>query len=89
MPATPDIILAEEQKRAEEVYNRIIHPTLGPQDDGKFVVVAFESDDFEIDADEYAAFRRLRERHPNAKLWLMRTGPQPAYRVRRSFEGRS
>jgi hypothetical protein len=82
MPATPDAVLAEEQRRAEEVYDRVVRPTLRPEDDGKFVVVAFEADDFEVDADEYAAFRRLQARRPGARLWLMRTGPEPAYRIR-------
>jgi|SRR5579871_6916519 len=81
MPATTDAVLAEEQRRAEDVYERLVRPVLRPEDDGKFVVVAFEADDFEIDADEYAAFRRLRDRRPGARLWLMRTGPEPAYRA--------
>lgn len=87
MPATPDAVLAEEQRRAEEVYDRVVRPALRPEDDGKFVVVAFEADDFEIDADESAAYRRLRARRPEARLWLMRTGPEPAYRIRQRAEG--
>jgi hypothetical protein len=89
MPATPDAVLADEQRRAEEVYTRVVGPALRPEDDGKFVVVAFEVDDFEVDADEYAAFRRLKARRPGARLWLMRTGPEPAYRIRRQAEGLS
>ena len=88
MPATPDAVLADEQRRAEEVYDRIVRPALRPEDDGKFVVVAFEADDFEVDADEYAAFSRLRSRRPDARLWLMRTGPEPAYRIRCWAEAR-
>ena len=88
MPATPDAVLAEEQRRAEEVYDRLVRPALRPEDEGKFVVVAFEADDFEVDADEYAAFRRIQTRYPAARLWLMRTGPEPAYRIRRRAGGR-
>jgi len=88
MPATPDAVLAEEQRRAEEVYNRVVRPALRPEDEGKFVVVAFEADDFEVDADEYVAFRRIQARRPGSRLWLMRTGPEPAYRIRRRVEGR-
>jgi hypothetical protein len=83
VPATNDTELAEEERRAEEVYDRVVRPALRPEDDGKFVVVAFEADDFEVDADEYAAFRRLQARRPEARLWLMRTGREPAYRIRR------
>lgn len=74
MPTTPDAVLTEEQRRAEEVYDRVVRQALRPEDEGKFVVVAFEADDFEVDADEYAAFRRIRTRHPAARLWLMRAG---------------
>ena len=82
MAATPDAVLAEEQRRAEEVYDRVIRQSLRPEDDGKFVVVAFEHDDFEVDDDEYAAMQRLKARRPAARLWLMKTGPEPAYRIR-------
>ncbi len=84
MPTTSDIVLAEEQRRAEDLYERIVRPALRSEDDGKFVVVALEADDFEVDVDEYAAFRRLQARRPGARLWLMRTGPEPAYRIRRT-----
>jgi hypothetical protein len=84
MPATSDSLLAEEQQRSEEVYDRIVRPKLLSDDYGKFVVIAFDQDDYEIDADEVAAYHRLRSRHPEARLWLMRTGPEPAYRIRQS-----
>jgi hypothetical protein len=89
LPTTPDAVLAEDQRRAEEVYDRVVRPALRPEDDGKFVVVAFEADDYEVDSDEYAAFRRLQSRRPGSRLWLMRTGPEPAYRIRRWAEVRS
>lgn len=82
MSATPDAVLAEEQRRAESVYDRLIRPSLRPEDDGKFVAVAFEVDDFEVDADDHTAINRLLARQPGARLWLMRTGPEPAYRIR-------
>jgi hypothetical protein len=77
-----DALLAEEERRAEEVYQRLIHPVLRPEDSGKYVAVAFEVDDYEIDNDDYAATGRLLARCPGARLWLMRTGPAAAYRVR-------
>ena len=84
----PDAVLAEEERRAEEVYERVVRPTLRPEDEGKYVAVAFEADDYEIDADDYAATGRLLARRPGARLWLMRTGPSAAYRVRGLAEGR-
>ena len=79
IPTTDDARLADEERRAEEIYDRLIRGTLKPEDEGKFVAVAIEFDDFEIDADDYAATGRL-DRHPGARLWLMRTGPTAAYR---------
>lgn len=83
MPMTTrDDVLAEEERRAAEVYARLVRPALKPEDDGKYVAVAFEADDFEIDADDYAATGRLLERRPGARLWLMRTNGAAAYRAR-------
>jgi len=83
MPSTTDDArLAEDERRAEEVYDRLIRPVLRPEDEGKYVAVAVESGDFEIDADDYAATGRLLARRPGARLWLMRTGPSAAYRLR-------
>jgi hypothetical protein len=81
-PATDDARLAEDERRAEEVYERLIRPVLRPEDEGKYVAVAVESGDFEIDADDYTATGRLLARLPGARLWLMRTGPSAAYRLR-------
>ena len=81
-PATEDARLAEDERRAEEVYDQLIRTVLRPEDDGKYVAVAVESGDFEIDADDYAATNRLLARCPGARLWLMRTGPSAAYRLR-------
>ena len=81
-PATDDARLAEDERRAEEVYDRLIRPALRPEDEGKFVAVAVESGDFEIDSDDFTATSRLLARRPGERLWLMRTGPSAAYRLR-------
>ncbi len=82
MTAIEDARLAEDERLAEEVYERLVRPALRPEDEGKYVVIAFEAGDFEVDADDYAATRRLLSRRPGARLWLMRTGPSAAYRIR-------
>ena len=81
-PATDDARLAEEERLAEEVYDRVVRPVLRLGDEGKYVAIAIESGDFEIDADDYAATGRLLARRPGARLWLMRTGPSAAYGIR-------
>jgi hypothetical protein len=80
--AKSDARLADEERLAEEVYDRLILPALRPEDDGKYVAIAFEANDFEIDSDDYIATDRLLARHPGARLWLMRAGWQAAYRLR-------
>ncbi len=82
MSADSDAVLAEEERLAEEVYDRLVRPALRPEDDGKYVAVAFEVGDFEVDPDDYAATGRLLARRPGARVWLMRAGRQAAYRVR-------
>jgi hypothetical protein len=79
---TDDTRLAEDERRAEELYDRVVRPALRPEDDGKYVAVAVDSGDFEVDANDYAATGRLLERRPGARVWLMRTGPSAAYRLR-------
>ena len=88
VPKTDDARLAEDEQLAEEIYDRLIRPVLRPEDDGKYVAVAVEPGDFEIDADDYAATGRLLARRPGARLWLMRTGPSAAYRLRGLTAGR-
>ena len=87
MSASSDERLAQEERLAEEVYNRLVRPTLEPGDYGKYVAVAFEENDFEVDPDDYAATERLLARRPGARLWLMRAGGLAAYHAR-SVEGR-
>ena len=82
MSATSDAVLAEEERLVLEVYDRLVRPALRPEDEGKYVAIAFESDDFEIDADDYAATRRLLARRPGARAWLMRSNGAAAYRLR-------
>ncbi len=80
--------MTEDQRLAEEVYDRLIAPIVKPEDAGKFVVIAFNVDDFEIDRDEYHAFARLAKRHPNEPMWTMRTGKRPAHWFAGSGQGR-
>ena len=73
--------LAEEERLAREAYDRHVRPSLRPEDDGKYVAIAYETGDFEIDADDYAATGRLLARRPGARVWLMRAGRAAAYRM--------
>lgn len=82
MTATSQEQLEIEDTLAEQIYERLVRPRLRPEDHGKFVAVALDVDDYEVDSSDFAAIDRLRSRRPNSRLWLMRTGPSSAYRLR-------
>jgi hypothetical protein len=64
-----------------EVFDRCVRPALRPEDEGKFVALDVASGEYEIDADDYAAVKRLRERVPAAEVWLARAGSRTTYRI--------
>lgn len=83
MPATePRFGLDELARLGAEVFDRRVRPSLRPEDDGKFVALDVETEDYEIDADDYAAVTRLRSRRPTASIWLEQVGEPTAYRLR-------
>jgi hypothetical protein len=81
--ATDRRTLDEVARLGAEVYDRKVRPTLRPEDDFKFVAIDVESEEFEIDPDDYTAVMRLLARLPEADTWLERVGQPAAYRMRR------
>jgi hypothetical protein len=77
----PRYSMEEFRRRGDEIYERDIAPRLTPEDHGKFVAIDIESGEYEVDADELAACRRLDARIPDAQTWLKRVG----YRSVRRF----
>jgi hypothetical protein len=73
----------EFARRGDEIYERDIRPCLKRGDKGKIVAIDIETGEYEIDADEIAACRRLRARIPDSQTWLVRVG----YRTVRRFGG--
>jgi hypothetical protein len=71
----------EIARRGQEVYARVVRPTLSEADVGKFVEVDIESEDYEMDADVIKAAHRLLARRPGAQLWLERVGYVAAHTV--------
>ncbi len=71
---------AEVARLGKEIYARVVIPELRPEDHGKFVVVDVVSGDYEIDADDYTASKRLRERRTAGEFWMMMAGFPTAYR---------
>ncbi len=76
-------------RRGDEVYEREILPRLGPEDQGKFVLIDVRTSDYEVDRDELAASDRLLARHPEAEVWMRQAGSAYARRFGPRFETRA
>ena len=70
----------EFAQRGDEIDEHDIHPRLVGRHEGEFVAIDIETGAYEIDADEIAAFDRLRLRHSQAQIWLRRIGSRHARR---------
>ncbi len=71
--------------RGREIYERDIRPGLGPDHEGKFVVIDVDSGDYEVSDDDGEAFDRAEEKRPEVVFFVLRVGPEgaplPAYRI--------
>ncbi len=84
MPATESHRSPEEIARlGAEIFDHSVRPALQPEDEGKFVAIDIASRDYELDENDYAAVKRLRDRHKSAEVWLGRVGQPAAYRMRK------
>jgi hypothetical protein len=63
----------------DHIYERDLRQKLMPQHKGKFLVLDIESGDYEMDADDLAAEKRLRIRRPEGVLYGSRIGYTAAY----------
>ena len=82
MPTTEEPPTAVKSvTRGREVYDRLVHPHMRPEDDGKFVAVDMLTGEYELDADEIPAVRRLRARAPGAEVVLLCVGQPGTYRI--------
>jgi hypothetical protein len=71
----------EVTRLGQEIFERCVKSNLKPEDVGKFVVIDINTEEYEIDADDYTAVMRLRGRMPNAEMWLMRAGYPAAHKL--------
>lgn len=78
VPLRPRYSKEEFALRGDEIYDRIVHPRVKAEDEGKFVVIDIETEDFEVDGDEISASDRLLARNPDAQAWLTRVGSRYA-----------
>ena len=74
----------EFSARGEAIYREKIRSLVEPQEHGKFVVIDVETGDYELDANDATATKRLQKRRPEAVIYGLRVGYRAAY----SFGGR-
>ena len=71
----------EFARRGDAIYDRDVDPRVGPEDEGKYVVIDIETGAYEIDRDELAASDRLLVRRSDAQMWTRRVGSRYARRI--------
>ncbi len=71
----------EFARRGKSIYASTVRPQVATSDDGKFVAIDIESQDFVLDADDFTATERLLSMRPDAQIWLARVGDKATYRI--------
>ncbi len=69
----------EVSARGEAIYRGKIRHLVEPQEHGKFVVIDIETGDYELDANDATATRRLQKRRSDAVIYGLRVGYRAAY----------
>jgi hypothetical protein len=64
----------EIARLGNDIFERVVRPKLKPEDDGKYVAIDIETEEYEVDTDDYTAVMRLHARKTGAEVWLMRAG---------------
>lgn len=78
----------EFARRGDVLYESDVRPNLKPEDEGRFVAIDIETGAFEIAEDELAACDRLRNRVPDAQIWLVLAGSSYLHTFRRARTAR-
>jgi hypothetical protein len=73
----------EIAERGQALYDQEIRDKLDPSARGKFLALDIETGEYEIDADERSALKRVRAKNPDAALYLLRIGHPAAHRLGR------
>ena len=76
----------EIARRGDEIYETKVLSHLGPEDEGKFVLIDIKSGDYELDRDEVLASDRLLARHADAQVWMRQVGSRYARRFGPRFK---
>jgi hypothetical protein len=79
--AHPRYSSAEIAEKGQALYEREVQGSLVASDAGKFLVLDIETGDYELDADDLAAVKRARAKHPDGAFYVLRVGHPAAYRL--------
>jgi hypothetical protein len=79
--ATPRLTAEECARRGREIYDRDIAGQLADSSTGQVVAIDVETGAFEVASDTLAAVDQLRQRVPDAQIWLARVGQGPLHRI--------
>lgn len=72
----------EIYRLGESIYRQQLQQFVDTEENrGKVLVLDIDSNDFEIDADQVTASRRLRQRRPESRRYALRIGYPSLYKV--------
>lgn len=68
-------------RRGREIYEANVRAEVEPEHEGRFLALDVTSGDYEVGDEVLPTSARLRERKPDAVLYLLRVGHPTAYRL--------
>ncbi len=68
-------------RRGEELYQERVRAQVEPEHTGKYLVLDIETGDYEIAPTAIEAIQRMKARHADPALYILRVGHQAAYRL--------
>ena len=71
----------EVESKGEAIYVRQIRDKLNPKHKGEFLVIDIETGEYDVNADDLVATKRLLTNSPNAVIYGLRIGFPTAYRI--------
>ena len=77
---TPKYSKEEFSRRGQKIFDSEISKKLQGEDPEKIVAIDIDSGDFEVDDDMIPAVERLRQRRPEAQVWMRRVGSRSVMR---------
>lgn len=72
---------AEIVRRGKEIYEKTLHAAVDELQSGRYLAIDVESGDFEIDDEMLTASKRLRQRHDDPPIFVMRIGYPTAVQI--------